>query len=61
MGTSEWKVKNIMKEHVEPPSVASLSMIGGSLTKIIAERERVIALVKDYADSNEGVLKVNGI
>jgi hypothetical protein len=61
MGTSYWKVKNLMKEHVEPPSVVSRNLIGGSLVKIIAERERVIAMVKDYADSNEGVLKVSSI
>jgi hypothetical protein len=35
--------------------------IGGSHAKIIRERERVIALVRDLTDRNQGVLKVKSI
>jgi hypothetical protein len=58
MGTSYWKVSNAMKEHVETASVAMKRLIGGSQAKIIAERERVTALVKNYTDCNQGLLKV---
>ncbi len=61
MGTSYWKVTNAMKERVETPSIAMKRLIGGSQVKILAERERAIALVKNYTDCNEGVLNVNSI
>jgi hypothetical protein len=47
-----------MKEHVETPSLAMKRLIGGSQAKIIAERERVTALVKSYTDCNQGLLRV---
>jgi hypothetical protein len=50
-----------MKEYVESPSVAALKLIGGSHARTIAERERVMLLVKDLVDSNEGVLNVRNI